>query len=75
MVGPVWTGKLHEKSFVESVIDHVKSRDEERSYKTKDRMLGMLSLASEELDNPLYYVLDDICSVMHLETPNHSSIR
>jgi tRNA G26 N,N-dimethylase Trm1 len=38
-------------------------------------MLGMLSLALEELENPLYYVLDDICSVMHLETPNHNVIR
>lgn len=38
-------------------------------------MIGMLSLASEELDNPMYYVLDDICSTMHVETPNHNVIR
>ena len=38
-------------------------------------MIGMLNLAYEELDNPLYYILDDICSVMHCETPNHNVIR
>lgn len=35
----------------------------------------MLNLAYEELDNPLYYILDEICSVMHCETPNHNVMR
>ena len=35
----------------------------------------MLNLVLEELDDPLYYVLDDIASIMHLETPNHSVFR
>jgi hypothetical protein len=34
----------------------------------------MLNLAMEEIDQPLYYVLDDISSVMHSETPNHNLI-
>lgn len=38
-------------------------------------MIGMLNLAYEELDNPLYYVMDDICSIMHCETPNHNVFR
>jgi tRNA (guanine26-N2/guanine27-N2)-dimethyltransferase len=38
-------------------------------------MTGMLNLALEELDDPLYYVLDDISSVMHCESPNHNVFR
>lgn len=35
----------------------------------------MLNLVLEEIDDPLYYVLDDISSIMHLETPNHNVFR
>ncbi len=35
----------------------------------------MLNLVAEELPDPFYYVLDDISSVMHCETPNHSVFR
>lgn len=35
----------------------------------------MLNLAYEELEDPLYYVMDDICSIMHCETPNHNVFR
>ena len=45
------------------------------SYATRERMLGMLNLAYEELPDPLYYVIDDICSVLHCEAPNHKVIR
>jgi hypothetical protein len=38
-------------------------------------MLGMLSLVSEELDDPLYYVLDEVCSVMHVNAPSQNVVR
>ena len=38
-------------------------------------MIGMLNLVAEELENPFYYVLDDISSIMHCETPNHGIFR
>jgi tRNA (guanine26-N2/guanine27-N2)-dimethyltransferase len=38
-------------------------------------MIGMLNLALEELNDPFYFVLDDISSVMHCETPNHKVVR
>lgn len=38
-------------------------------------MLGMLSLAFEEVDNPLYYVLDELCSVMHVNAPSQNLVR
>ena len=44
-------------------------------YRTKDRIVGMLNLVTEELDDPLYYVLDEISSTMHCESPSHSVFR
>jgi tRNA (guanine26-N2/guanine27-N2)-dimethyltransferase len=37
-------------------------------------MKGMLNVALEEIDEPLYYVLDEISSVMHSATPNHDMV-
>jgi tRNA (guanine26-N2/guanine27-N2)-dimethyltransferase len=72
--GPLWLGKLHDNEFVKSVINHVE-KDTKNTYGTKKRMIGMLNLIAEELPNPFYYVLDEISSVMHCETPNHSVFR
>jgi tRNA (guanine26-N2/guanine27-N2)-dimethyltransferase len=67
IAGPLWLSNLHDKTFVKSVLNHIMDRD---AYKTKSRMLGMLSLVNEELTNSsLYYTLDDLCSVMHCEMP------
>lgn len=73
IAGPAWTGKLHDKEFVKNVIEHVELPTS--IYRTKDRILGMLNVASEELDSPLYYVLDQLCAVMHCESPTHSIFR
>lgn len=45
------------------------------SYSTKDRIVGMLNLIAEELEEPLYYTLDDICSVVHCVMPRHEQFR
>jgi tRNA G26 N,N-dimethylase Trm1 len=47
----------------------------DQSYSTKDRMIGMLNLAEEELHEPLYYDLSEISSVMHCITPTHDVFR
>lgn len=73
IAGPVWTGPLHDQKFVSQVIEHVNLPD--KDYATKNRILGMLNVASEEIDSPLYYVLDQLCAVMHCESPNHSIFR
>ena len=38
-------------------------------------MTGMLNVVFEELDEPLYYVLDEISSVMRSETPSTNLFR
>ena len=30
MVGPVWTGKLHDKTFVREVLNHIESKTVEK---------------------------------------------
>ena len=37
--------------------------------------LYIIFYEEEELPDPLYYVIDDICSVLHCEAPNHKVIR
>jgi tRNA (guanine26-N2/guanine27-N2)-dimethyltransferase len=32
MIGPIWTGKLHEKSFVDSVVGHVRAKNHNKYF-------------------------------------------
>lgn len=39
-------------------------------------ILGVLSVMNEELaEQPLYYVLDNLCNVIHSTTPSHAQFR
>lgn len=75
MVGPIWLGKLHDKDFVTKVIQTIEENTNKAGYSTEDRLIGMLKMANEELEEPFYYVLDEICSVMHCCTPKHEVLR
>ena len=35
----------------------------------------MLNLVVEEIESPMYYVLDQICGIMHCENPTHTAFR
>eukprot|EP01134_Creolimax_fragrantissima_P001174 CFRG1174T1 len=58
--GPVWNRALHNKEYVNKVIEHTKAN--QAKYGTFDRMLGMLTVASEELDTPFYYDIGECAS-------------
>jgi len=63
--GPVWTAPLHDVAFVQRVIDNV-SANEEKIFKTQSRIVGMLSVVTEELqDQPLYFDMDELCRIVH----------
>ncbi|CAG8441933.1 5359_t:CDS:10 [Acaulospora morrowiae] len=66
--GPMWNDALHDKEFVCKMLDHVKASNEE-AYKTHPRMLGMLTVISEEIDSPLYHNLANICGTIHCTNP------
>lgn len=62
--GPVWSAPIHNAPFVERVIRAVQQR--RGRFGTAERIIGMLSVAQEELpDVPLYYHSDGLCSILH----------
>ena len=72
--GPIWTGPLHDLVFVENMLKSVQTIKE--SLKTSDRIIGLLNLIMEELpDRPLYYVVDDLCRILHCTLPRFIEFR
>lgn len=67
MGGPIWSDPIHDPSFVDALLDTIRSGPYTQ-LGTHTRMLGMLSVVAEELhDVPLYYAVDKLCSVLKLE--------
>lgn len=64
--GPMYSGSLHCKEFLAKMIDHITANKE--NYGTNERMLGMLTVASEEIDAPLYYTIPSLCSAVRAMT-------
>lgn len=58
MGGPIWIGPIHNQSFVADLLDSV----DDIELGTSKRIRGVLSVINEELDIPLYYVLDRLVS-------------
>ncbi|KAI8997460.1 N2,N2-dimethylguanosine tRNA methyltransferase [Pilobolus umbonatus] len=61
--GPAWGANIHDKSFVEKMLQHVKENEDK--YGTSQRMKGMLSVIKEEVDAPLYWTLSRLCGTVH----------
>lgn len=53
--GPLWTGRLHSKPFINKMLDMLPEMDAE-TYQTKERIKGMLILAQQELADVPFYV-------------------
>uniref|UniRef100_A0A0A9ZAV4 tRNA (guanine(26)-N(2))-dimethyltransferase n=1 Tax=Lygus hesperus TaxID=30085 RepID=A0A0A9ZAV4_LYGHE len=63
MGGPVWSGPLHDPSFISKLLELVESSSDK--FNTSKRMLGMLSVAKNELLTPFFYTIDAVCSIVH----------
>ncbi|KAK7203841.1 N2,N2-dimethylguanosine tRNA methyltransferase [Myxozyma melibiosi] len=69
MAGPMWGGRIHNKSFISKVQALAKTADPE-TYKTLPRINSMLTVASEELDDaPFYFTPQKISSVVRCTCP------
>lgn len=68
--GPIWADRIHNVDFVSKVKELVLSSDTPE-LKTRDRIVGMLTLVEEELqDVPLYYSMaQGICGALRCFTP------
>ena len=73
--GPIWSAAIHDVDFVRRVHENVLN-DENLFPNTRQRIDGILSVVSEELqDQPLYYVGDSLCSVLHCTSPGFIPLR
>ncbi|KAG9290032.1 hypothetical protein G9A89_010338 [Geosiphon pyriformis] len=66
--GPIWGYPLHDKTFLSRILSHIKDSNIE-VYNTQARMLGMLTVASEEIDSPLFYNLAALSKKLHCTNP------
>lgn len=67
MGGPIWSAPIHDKAFVSNLLQTIQKSF--RSLGTFQRLLGILTVVDEELnDIPLYYCLEKLCSTLKLQT-------
>ncbi|XP_018576509.1 probable tRNA (guanine(26)-N(2))-dimethyltransferase [Anoplophora glabripennis] len=69
--GPIWSAPLHSPEFVQAVL-----RAAPENLNTYKRIQGVLSVIGEELlDVPLYYTLERLSGVIHVEMPPILALR
>ncbi|XP_030380509.1 probable tRNA (guanine(26)-N(2))-dimethyltransferase [Scaptodrosophila lebanonensis] len=67
MGGPIWSAPIHNTDFVTDLLNAVRC-EPLSACTTQRRIVGMLSMVLEELqDVPLYYTPDKLCCVLKLE--------
>ncbi|XP_017012123.2 tRNA (guanine(26)-N(2))-dimethyltransferase [Drosophila takahashii] len=65
--GPIWSAPIHNPEFVEDLLKAVQETPLQ-SLGTQRRIVGVLSMVQEELqDVPLYFTPDKLCCVLKLE--------
>lgn len=69
--GPVYTGPLHDRVFIQQMLDTLPSFE----FKMKDRIIGFLTAARDELDDPFYFDLSRICKFLKCVTPSQKQFR
>jgi len=71
-VGPLWSGNLGDKDFIEGMLKVVKELD---FLKSRVRIETLLNTIMGELNMPPYhYRLDKICKSLHLSMPSISKV-
>ncbi|CAG9330835.1 TRMT1 [Blepharisma stoltei] len=69
--GPIYAGNLHEKDFVDEVIQTL----EERNMKTHDKLKGVLVCVKDELDIPLNWDLSMLCKFFKSQVMSQKQFR
>ncbi|GAA6021147.1 hypothetical protein JCM8202_001874 [Rhodotorula sphaerocarpa] len=65
--GPMWSAPLHDKIFVRNMLAHVE--EHAADFKTSDRIKGMLTVALNECEAPLYFSPSKMASLFHATCP------
>ncbi|KAL9427508.1 hypothetical protein AB3S75_029655 [Citrus x aurantiifolia] len=74
MGGPIWSGRIHDQEWVNSILGEVKSMKDR--YPAYDRISAVLTTISEELpDVPLFLSLHNLCSTLKCTSPSAVMFR
>ncbi|GFQ75957.1 hypothetical protein TNCT_408071 [Trichonephila clavata] len=74
MSGPIWSYRLHDKEFITKIVENLNKEID--LYGTSKRMLGILTVMLEELDDcPLFHKCEDLSSILHVTAPSSIEIR
>lgn len=74
MGGPIWLPAIHSTDFIAAVLARLDASP--GKFRTEKRMRGMLSMASEELqDCPLYWDVPQLASLFRASTPQSNVLR
>ncbi|VDN30595.1 unnamed protein product [Cylicostephanus goldi] len=74
-VGPIYIGPIHNRHFVEGILNSLKETSEEERLGTHNRLLGVLTNVAEELEVPLYYEHDQLFNVVKCSVPKAISVK
>jgi len=74
-MGPLWLDPIHNKDWLDRAITHLNEPESVQLYKTHKRLLGLLSVCREELDIPLFYGIQNLCSKLGLVSLKEIQIR
>ena len=69
--GPIYSGKLHDKEFVDKVLGLAETKD----FKTKEKVKGILVTVKEELETPLSWNLGSLCKFFKVPTLPQKQFR
>lgn len=76
--GPMWGGKLHNKEFVEEMLQELEQtsggKEGDVEYGTIERMRGMLTMAHQEIEAPLYFNVSTLSSVLKIPVPTMEEV-
>jgi len=73
MGGPYWNQAIQNTDFASVALDHAQKNS--KLYATSKRMIGVLSLLSNEISDPLFYDFPSICSQLKINSPPLHLVR
>ncbi|CCH44999.1 N(2),N(2)-dimethylguanosine tRNA methyltransferase, mitochondrial [Wickerhamomyces ciferrii] len=69
LTGPMYSGPLHNKEFIQKVLDINKNQLDDDTYGTRKRIEGMLTLAMNEVEEPFYFKPEKVASIVKCQVP------
>jgi len=76
IAGPIYNAPIQDVEFIAALLKRLKETPVEERLDTHERILGMLTVVSEELhDVPLYFEYDQLMSVVKCPVPKFLTMR